>query len=67
MDLGGAWTSLLHKGPLPRLRPLLAPIFAWTAVVGRKGKMKLLWSVVFLLSFVTEFLQEEGRFLKVDR
>ena len=63
---GGAGTSLLHNGPLPRLRPFLAPIFAWSAVVGRKGKMKLLWLVAFLLSYVSEFVQGEGRFFKID-
>ena len=48
-------------GPLDFLRPFLAPIFAWAAVVRGAGRLTLPWSVGFLLSFLSGQLGGAGR------
>ena len=48
-------------GPLEILRPFVAPLFAWAAKMGRKGRAQLPWSVCFLLTFLAEEVSGEGR------
>ena len=48
-------------GPLEYLRPFVAPLFAWAAAVGPRGRMQLPWSVTFILKFLEDELSGEGR------
>ena len=52
-------------GALEYLRPFTAPLFAWAAAVGHSGKMKIPWSVAFLLKYLMEALEGDGRAAKV--
>ena len=54
-------------GPLEVLRPFVAPLFAWAAKMGRKGRAQLPWSVCFLLTFLADEIAGEGRVDKVSK
>ena len=51
--------------PLDYLRPFLAPIYAWLAAVRNAGRLKLPWSVSFLLKFLSDELAGGGRVCEV--
>ena len=48
-------------GPLEYLRPFIAPLFAWAAAVGPRGRVQLPWSVTFILKLLETELGGEGR------
>jgi len=48
-------------GALEYLRPFTAPLFAWAAAVGHDGRMRIPWSIAFLLSYIGNSLEKEGR------
>ena len=48
-------------GPLEYLRPFIAPLFAWAAAVGPRGRVQLPWSVTFILKFLESELVGGGR------
>ena len=48
-------------GALDFLRPFVAPLFAWAASVGRQGNPLIPWSVSFLLRYLSDGLDEQGR------
>ena len=39
-------------GPLPHIRRFMAPLYSWSAAVGRRGRMRLPWSLAFVLKLV---------------
>jgi hypothetical protein len=47
-------------GPLEFLRPFIAPLFAWAAAVGPRGKMRLPWSVTFILRLLESEFRGPG-------
>eukprot|EP00974_Lingulodinium_polyedra_P091674 8885066-Lingulodinium_polyedra.AAC.1 len=52
-------------GPLEFLRPFIAPLYAWSASVGRKGKIQLPWSIAFIFKFLAEELRGEHRTVEI--
>jgi hypothetical protein len=48
-------------GPLEYLRPFIAPLFAWAAAVGPRGRSQLPWSITFILKLLEMELRGEGR------
>ena len=48
-------------GALEYLRPFVAPLFSWCAAVDSMPRAPLPWSVSFILKFLTEEIQGEGR------
>ena len=48
-------------GPLEALRPFVAPLFQWSAKMGRRGKARIPWSVSFLFTFLCAELRGQGR------
>ena len=47
------------------IRPFLAPLFTWAAAVRDHEKMRLPWSILFLLEFLAGELESGGRLEKV--
>ena len=52
-------------GPLDHVRPLLAPIYSWSAAVGRVGKMDIPWSMAFILNLLKTALKGPGRTIEL--
>ena len=52
-------------GPLEFLRPFVAPLFAWAAAVGPRGKIPLPWSVTFVLRLLESEFLGPGRVAEV--
>ena len=52
-------------GPLEYLRPFIAPLFARAAAVGPRGKMRLPWSVTFILRLLEAEFLGPGRVAEV--
>ena len=52
-------------GPLYHLRPFLAPIYSWSAAVGRRGTVTIPWSMAFILGTVSKMLEGEGRYIQM--
>ena len=48
-------------GPLEYLRPFIAPLFAWAAAVGPRGRCQLPWSITFILRLLETEMRGEGR------
>ena len=51
--------------PLDFLRPFLAPVYAWLASVRGAGRLKIPWSISFLLRFLINELTGKGRLKEV--
>ena len=41
-------------GPLEFVRPFLAPVYAWVAAMGHRGRARLPWSLAFLFKFLAD-------------
>ena len=52
-------------GPLEFARPLLAPIYAWCAAVGRRVRVRVPWFLALLFRFLREQFSEESRTITV--
>ena len=52
-------------GPLDHARPFLAPIYAWAAAVGRRGRVRVPWAIRFLFHFLAEEFSEDRRAITV--
>ena len=52
-------------GPLDHVRPFLAPIYSWSAAVGRVGKMDIPWSMAFILNLLKTALKGPGRTIEL--
>ena len=52
-------------GPLEYLRPFIAPLYAWAAAVGHKGRMRIPWSIAFILTYYAREFEGNGRMSKV--
>ena len=53
-------------GPFDHLRPFVAPIFAWSAAVGRRGIVRRLpWSMAFLFKVLGDGLDGDGRYIEM--
>ena len=70
MDLGDLCAVLgrlsFAMGPLAHLRAFMAPIYAWSAAVGRKGRMRLPWSIAFLFKVIYDSLGGAGRYIEIE-
>ena len=51
--------------PLEFLRPFLSPMFGWVAAVRDHARMRLPWSMLFLMEFVASELEGGGRMEKI--
>ena len=65
-------TSVLGRlcfamGPLEHLRPVVAPLFAWTAAARMTGFVPIPWSVRFILKFLMTQLGGVDRMVEVFR
>lgn len=47
-------------GPLEFVRPFLAPLYAWSASVGRIGMVTIPWSVLFLFRVIRDRVKGDG-------
>ena len=52
-------------GPLEHLRPFVAPLYALSAVLGKKGIMQIPWSVSYILRFLERELRGRGGTVEV--
>ena len=70
VDLGDLCAVLgrlsFAMGPLAHLRAFMAPIYAWSAAVGRKGRMRLPWSIAFLFKVIYDSLGGAGRYIEIE-
>ena len=47
-------------GQMEFVRPFVAPLYAWAAAVGCRGRVRLPWSVLFLFKYIAmEFSTEK--------
>ena len=52
-------------GPLYHLRPFILPLYAWSAAVGRRGVVRLPWSVLFIFRVIYDMLGNGGRYIEI--
>ena len=52
-------------GPLEYLRPFVAPLYAWASAVNHRGRMKIPWSIAFILTYYAKEFDGDGRMSKV--
>ena len=51
--------------PLEYLRPFIAPLYAWSSAVNHRGKMRIPWSIAFILTYFAREFENEGRMFKI--
>ena len=52
-------------GPLEYVRPFVAPLYAWSAAVGHRGKVPIPWSVAFILTILSRRFRSKDRVASV--
>ena len=52
-------------GPLYHLRPFILPLYSWSAAVGRRGRLRLPWSILFIFRIIRDMLCDGGRYIEL--